>query len=239
MYIVRLKCSDEVDCALGLLKLEARVDRMENDNKDIQISYHNPEAEILDQSDNDNKNIEISEVLDGIRLSDSGVSFQQVRSFEDFNVVVNGLVIDSEISKYLKAKYYELCSSQKTFLHEHLLQGLNCKLAAGIILETINIADAIRASKITTSKDDYATWDKTLKCFEALGMKVSFLRARLDQLLNIASKTKRYREAKLERDRAEEELRNLEAKLLVAKKTLNRLDTEIEFVFREVASAPW
>ncbi|KAH7517969.1 hypothetical protein FEM48_Zijuj09G0120600 [Ziziphus jujuba var. spinosa] len=229
VYIVRLKCSDEMDCALGLLKLEACVDRMDiaklfqisfcstdikhADDTDAcqketvgglkSLSYDNPEGEILDQSDNENTDI-ISEVLDGIRLSDSVVSCQEVRSFKDFNVLVNGLIIDSEISKYLKAKYYELCCSQKTFLYEYLLEGLNCKLAAGIILETMNIADAIRSSKITTSKDDFIVWDKTLKCFEVL----------------------------------EAELRNLEAKLLVAKQTMNRLDTKIELIFQEVASAP-
>ena len=68
-----------------------------------------------------------------------------------------------------------------------------------------------------------------LKAFETMGMNVSFLCARLGQLLNLASKSNRYRE----------ELRTLEAKLLVAKETMNRLDTEIELIFQEVASAPW
>lgn len=195
----------------------------------VPLPEDNPEAVIsLDHSDNDSEGNN-SEVLDGIRLSESNVSFQEVRSLEDFNILFNGLIIDSEFSKYLKTKYYELCCSQKTFLHEGLLEGLNCKLAAGIISETINIADAIRASKITTSEANFTTWSKTLKAFETMGMNVSFLCARLGQLLNLASKSNRYRE----------ELRTLEAKLLVAKETMNRLDSEIELIFQEVASAPW
>ncbi|KAF3435388.1 hypothetical protein FNV43_RR22477 [Rhamnella rubrinervis] len=233
VYIIRSKCSDEVDCALGLLKLEACMEKL--DTKDTvaceketmglePLPENNLEAVIsVDHSDNDSEGNN-SEVLDGIRLSESDVRFQEVRGLEDFNILVNGLIIDSEFSKYLKTKYYELCCSQQTFLHEGLLEGLNCKLAAGIISETINIADAIRASKITTSEANFTTWNKTLKAFETMGMNVSFLHARLGQLLNLASKSNRYRE---------------ELRTLVAKATMNRLDTEIELIFQEVASAPW
>lgn len=199
----------------------------------------NPGAITLpDEYDNDSEDNN-SEVLDGIRLSESVVSFKDVRTLENFNILVNGLIIDSQLSKYLKSKYYELCCSQKTFLHEGLLEGLNCKLAAGIISETINIADAIRASNLTTSKANFTIWSKTLKAFETMGMNVGFLHSRLGQLLNLATKSNRFREAKLKRDRAEEELRALEAKLLVAKETMNKLDTEIELIFQEVACAPW
>lgn len=201
-----------------------------------------------DQSDDDSNNIG-SEVMDGIRLSDSAITFKEVKNIENFNVLVNGLVINSELSKYLLAKYYDLCSSQKVFLHEHLLEGLNCKLAAGIISETINIADAIRASKINTPEDHFSTWETTLKAFEVLGMNVAFLRARLDQLVNLSSKSKRYRKAKLEQKHAEEELKALEAKVLEVKERINNLDAEIviqrvnfdglEVRFQEVASAPW
>lgn len=190
-----------------------------------------------------------SEILDGIRLSDSVVDFKQVRSIEDFAVLVNGLVINSELPKFLLTKYFELCCSQKSFLHEHLLEGLNCKLAAGMISETINVADAIRACKISTSQESLSTWDQTLKAFEVLGMNVGFLRARLEQLLNISLKLQRYKEATLVRAQAEEEVQTLEAKLLEVKEKINSLDAEIqnldvaadklELVFQEVANAPW
>lgn len=190
-----------------------------------------------------------SEILDGIRLSESVVDFKQIRSIVDFSILVNGLVINSELSKFLLTKYYELCCSQKSFLHDHLLEGLNCKLAAGIISETINIADAIRSCKICTSQDHFSTWEKTLKAFEVLGMNVGFLHARLEQLVNISVKSKRYKEARLERAHAEEEKQTLEAKILEIKEKMNSLDAEIlnldptaerlELMFEELANAPW
>lgn len=189
------------------------------------------------------------EILDGIRLSESVVSFEKVRNIGDFKILVNGLIINSEFSKHMLNKYYDLCCSQKTFLHEHLLEGLNCKLVVGVISETINIADAIRASKITSSVNDFATWDKTLKAFEGLGMNVGFLRARLHQLVSLASKSKRYEDVRVEREDAKKELHNLEAKIQIVKEKVIRLNSEIEalgfdfqdlqLMFQEVASAPW
>ncbi|KAL4311358.1 hypothetical protein GQ457_01G000780 [Hibiscus cannabinus] len=265
VYIVRKQGSDEVDVALGLLKLESStqqvdpgnehnicenrisVGKTENGNNPVPHSSNlEPTA---DQSENGRMDLS-SEVSDGVRLSESIVNFKDVKCFEDFNIVANGLNLDSEISKYLQMKYYELCCNQKSFLHENLLERLNCKLVAGVIAETINIADAIRAAKFTTSQDSFLTWDKTLKSFEGLGMKVGFLRARLDQLMNLSTKSKRYKEAKLEQANANEEKQKLEAKLAEVTKTLSRLDKEIgsfkrenaddfEALFQQVANAAW
>ncbi|KAJ0010677.1 hypothetical protein Pint_34428 [Pistacia integerrima] len=192
---------------------------------------------------------EDSEVMDGIRLSESAVDFKEVKSVEDFNIVVNGLIINSTLSKHLRAKYYELCSSQNSFLHEGLLDGLNCRLAAGMISETINIADAIRASKITTSEGNFVIWDETLKAFKMMGMNVSFIQTRLDQLMNLASEPKRSKQARLERADADEEKRILEMKLLEVRETIKKLDAKIgtlgvntdslQVKFQEVATAPW
>ncbi|KAB5524731.1 hypothetical protein DKX38_022480 [Salix brachista] len=189
------------------------------------------------------------EITDGIRLSESVVDFKEVKSFNDFDILVNGLVINCELSKRLQIKYYELCCSQKSFLHEHLLDGLNCKLVAGMLAETINIADAIRASKLTTSQNDFATWENTLKSFQGLGMNVGFLLARLGRLVTLSDKSKRVKVATLERVNAEMERRSLEAKLLEVKETMNRLDFEIETlemnsenlgrVFEKMATAHW
>ncbi|KAM4098750.1 hypothetical protein ACJW30_07G102200 [Castanea mollissima] len=269
VYIVRSNGSDEVDGALALLKLDPGMKFMKCD-KDTKACEEpvNETLKTLSQEDTQKNSIMVcvtdpgpivdlseddsdigSEILDGIRLSDSAVDFKQVRSIEDFTVLVNGLVINSELPKFLLTKYFELCCSQKSFLHEHLLEGLNCKLAAGMISETINVADAIRACKISTSQESLSTWDKTLKAFEVLGMNVGFLRARLEQLLNISLKLKRYKEATLVRTQAEEEVQTLEAKLLEVKEKINSLDAEIEnldvaadkleVVFQEVANAPW
>lgn len=190
-----------------------------------------------------------SETTDGVRLSKSAVDFKEVKCFEDFDILANGLVINSELSKHLQTKYYELCCSQNSLLHDHLLDGLNCKLVVGMLSETINIADAIRASKLTTSLESFAIWEKTLKAFEGLGMNVGFLLARLGQLMHLSAKSKRYEEATLQRVNAKEEMKTLEAKLLEVKDTINRLGVEIEKLvvdsenlelkFQEVAKAPW
>ncbi|CBI32429.3 unnamed protein product, partial [Vitis vinifera] len=201
------------------------------------------------QSENDSDG-HGSEVLERIRFSESAVDFKEVKSMEAFSILVNGLIINSEFSKHLQTKYYELCCSQKTYLHDHLLDGLNYKLAAGIISETVNIADAIRASKLTTSRDNFSIWSKTLKAFQELGMNVGFLRARLDQLMSFGFVENRKREARLERVSAEEKIRDLEGSLLHVKEVRKRLNAEIEaldspaaekheMMFQELAKSSW
>lgn len=60
----------------------------------------------------------------GSRFSASVVKFQGVKGFEDFKISVDGLILDSELPTDVRAKYYELCNSQKMFLHDHLITGL-------------------------------------------------------------------------------------------------------------------
>ncbi|OMO66473.1 hypothetical protein COLO4_30551 [Corchorus olitorius] len=184
-------------------------------------------------SDNDSDDIG----LDGIKLCRSLMDFKNVTSFEDFIVVVNGLIINELLPKHIQKKYYDLCCSQNSYLHDHLLPGLNCKLVCGIICETIKIADAIRAAKLTTTQHSFQTWNKTLISLEGLGMKVGFLRARLEQFMNLSLKSKRYQEAKLEQANLQEEKRKFEAKLdQVTKAQEARVD---QILFQEVAKAPW
>ncbi|KAG5238826.1 B3 domain-containing protein [Salix suchowensis] len=240
VYIVRVNDSEEVDGALALLKLEAGVKQMGPSNSHVEkLSRVSEEMEDLHfehlLQDNPEKNNEMNVKL--ACLNNLGLH-QILKCFEDFDITVNGLVINSELSKHLQTKYYELCCCQNSFLHEHLLDGLNCKLVVGMLSETINIADAIRASKLITSLENLAIWEKTLKAFEGLGMNVGFLLARLGQLMHLSDKSKRYEEATLER-----------AKLLEVKDTINRLGVEIEKLvvgsenlepkFQEVAKAPW
>lgn len=191
-----------------------------------------------------------SELLEGIRFSEASVDFKDIKSIENFTILVDGLVIDSEIPPHLRIKYYELCCSQNAFLHDHLLEGLNFKLVSGIISETVNIADAIRASKLTTSRNNLTIWENTLKAFEKLGMNVGFLLARLDRLLSLVVDSEKVLELKsVERVRAEEEKKTLEVKLLDVKKVMKILDEEIEglkgnnhtmeSMFQKEAKAPW
>ncbi|KAK6282605.1 hypothetical protein POUND7_016430, partial [Theobroma cacao] len=310
VYIVRREGSDEMNVALGLLKLESSTQPMdlgksflfpvaififfinlkepkicegtrdeslgnygveenricvETTGKPLEVlplgiypkTIHNNDPTLSStslgptpyHSENDSEDLG-SEVLDGIRLSESIVDFKEVKSIENFKILANGLIINSELAKYVQMKYYELCCSQKSFLHDHLLEGLNYKLVAGVIAETVNIADAIRAAKLTTSHHNFLTWDQTLKSFEGLGMKVGMLRSRLDRLMNLSLKAKRHQEARLEQVHAKEEERKLEAKLLEVTEALNRLDREIgsleegnadrlEILFQDKASAPW
>ncbi|XP_011000328.1 PREDICTED: B3 domain-containing protein Os01g0234100-like isoform X2 [Populus euphratica] len=219
-----------------------------NNEKNVKLACPTTFGPISDPYEYESEDLG-SETTDGIRLSNSAVDFKEVKCFEDFDILVNGLVINSELSKHLQTKYYELCCSQNSFLHDHLLDGLNCKLVVGMLSETIHIADAITASKLTASLESFAIWEKTLKAFEGLGMNVGFLLARLGQLMHLSAKSKRYEEATLQRVNAKEEMTTLEAKLLEVKDTINRLGVEIEKLvvdsenlelkFQEVAEAPW
>ena len=207
-----------------------------------------------EQSENDSEEVG-SEVLEGFKLSLPAVQFKDIKSFEDFNILVDGLLLDSELSEDIRNKYYKLCCSQNAFLHDNLIKGVNLKLIAGIISETVNIADAMRACTLNTSRDEFATWDKALKASELFGMNVGFLRSKLGLLLSLAfdsegaTKTRRYIEARFKRVRTEDEIRNLEAKLVELKETYERYGVDVERLkskaegyelkFQEQVLAPW
>ncbi|OWM83731.1 hypothetical protein CDL15_Pgr004161 [Punica granatum] len=260
VYIVRASESDEVAGAHCLDEPDPSLERAfpEIDTKasrtessaDDERRICNTDTCLLDLPKHDVEDIS-AEALDENRFQESVVNFRNVKGWEHSAAVVDGVDIDSELPKHVRAKYYELCCSQKSLLHEKLLMGLNSKLALGMVSETVNIADAIRASKITTSIQDFTTWGKTLKAFKDLGMDVGFLLARLDQLMNLAIKSKRIKEARRERAAAEQEMRILEAKVLEVEITINNLDAEIstldkdengfelDVMFHEVSCAPW
>ncbi|KAK3025608.1 LOW QUALITY PROTEIN: hypothetical protein RJ639_042106 [Escallonia herrerae] len=276
VYIVRANGLTEIDGVVGLKDLDASAEPMEVDQLGQDMKIHGPMAEkCLDpvsvdihQHSSQEKGLEVlngdhgkeadhfgddnvdfdSELLEGIRFSKSTIDLKD--RIEDFNILIDGLIIDSEVPKHLRAKYYELCCSQKTFLHDHLLEGLNIKLAAGIISETVNIADAIRACKNTTSRDNFEIWDKTLRGFEELGMNVGFLRSRISRLVSLLFEPREAIESKRrEQLRAAEEMKNIESKLYNLKEVIKNLDAEIEALkldgealelrFHEVANASW
>ncbi|KAK4264715.1 hypothetical protein QN277_025851 [Acacia crassicarpa] len=256
VFIIRSHGSNEVDVALGLLYLDGCMKQHDSniaEENDPSNGTMMCDADVSpsDQHENTSDLDEHLgyEVLYGIKLSESSITFEEVTSIEKFSIVVNGLELDSELSKHLKTKYYELCCSQGMFLHEHVLEGQNCKLVVGMICETINIADAIRASKITTSLDSFEVWYKSLKGLEIFGMNVSFLLSRLEQLMSLASKSKRYTETRITRDKAKEEKEVLEQKLEEVKETISRLDVELdtqnlnperlEAEFEDLANTPW
>ncbi|WOH02496.1 hypothetical protein DCAR_0521885 [Daucus carota subsp. sativus] len=186
-----------------------------------------------------------------------------VKTFSHFNIIVYGFSIDHRISQHLRVKYYELCCSQKSYLHDQLKDGLNLQLVVGVISETISIADAIRSS-MPTSSENLISWDKILEGFEILGMKVGFLRARINKLVTISSDAKDALERKilekvnaeeelraliLEKVKAEKEVKALQIKLIDVKKVIANSDHKIEYmkkraerleaVFLQESKAPW
>ncbi|CAI9294603.1 unnamed protein product [Lactuca saligna] len=242
VYIARVNGLNEIDGALGLLNLVpygmnlSQIER-ERDEEDMD---QDKSLVVFNQS----------EATEGLRFSQSVVEFKNIKSIKDFNIVVDDLVIDSEIPKHFQIKYYDLCCSQNMYLHENLLKGLNVKLAVGIILETVTVSDAIKACKVTTTRDDFETWDKTLKAFEEVGMKVGFLRGRIGKLLGLLFESSEVLEVKRnEQVKAKEELRVFNDKLLRVKEVIKNLDFEIEslkmkgekleLVFCKEANAPW
>lgn len=123
------------------------------------INIHNINIIISYQFDEDSNNIS-SEVTDVITVSESAMTFKEVimKSIKNFSVLMNGLIINSELPNMIFAAVRKL-------VHEHFLRDINCKFGSGIISEIINIADDIRASKINTPVDHFSTWDRTLKAF--------------------------------------------------------------------------
>ncbi|KAI3993543.1 hypothetical protein MKX01_002556 [Papaver californicum] len=182
--------------------------------------------------DRNNEEVDDSEVSKGMQLSDSIV--QEIESFGSFRISVNGLIIDSEITEYVRTKYYELCCSQKACLHKHLAPRLNIKLVAGIISETVNIADAIRASKLDTPKENFETWARGLEAFGQLGMNVGFLVSRLNKLMKLAFDSeqaveyKRYSGILIRKNHVNEEITSLEMKILHLKNDSRRLEKDIK-----------
>ncbi|CAI9104351.1 OLC1v1003004C1 [Oldenlandia corymbosa var. corymbosa] len=175
--------------------------------------------------------------------------------FENFNIIINGMVLDFKISKSTRRKYYELCRARKTYLHVGFLKTISSSSAAEIISDTVGIADAIRSSNITTPKSEFAVWDQTLAGFELLGVEVGFLRTRVSKLAALSVElgnracAKLYKKAKLEYNIAVEEIKTIEAKLQEVRQKRTRHDGDLlrlnkhiqrdESRFVEEVNAPW
>lgn len=187
--------------------------------------------------------------------SSRSTSFRNIVNFEDFSIMVDGLVIDSELPEDIREKYYDLCSVKNEFLHARLFPGLNSKLIVGMICEIVDISNAIRACSIMTSRYQFKKWEKTLKSFELLGMGVGFLRDRVRRLVEFAFESdgapemRKYVDAKLGRFRAEDEIVDLETKLVDLKEASKKYNEDIdalkskgesfELKFQEEVDAPW
>ena len=192
----------------------------------------------------------------GIGL-DSDIDFDDVISFRDVSVILDSLVTDCEFHDHLRWTYYELCCSQRSLLHKNLLKQLHPTLAVGVIMETVSIAEGIRACKARTcSREDFLNWMKALESFELLGMNVAFLLKRVHDLLGLTTQSRessewqeKYKKLKLERACARKRMKVLELQLSNVKDVQKTVDAEMEELestlkrsdeaLRELASAPW
>ncbi|KAL7094499.1 hypothetical protein ACP275_11G107100 [Erythranthe tilingii] len=267
VYVIRANDLTEVDGALSLLILDSQTKQSDAEMTiDAQINKRRRQKSLpltivqmnnetqLETSGNESEEV-ASEVLEGSKSSSHAPNFNDVSCFEEFHVIVNGISIDSEIPEHIRRKYYDLCSTKNVFLHDCLLPGLYVKLAGGIIVETVNIVDAIRGCELTTPKEEFEVWEKSLRSFELLGLNVGFLRAHLRRLLSMAFdsegalETRRYWAALMDRNRAEDEIENLEAKISELKELSAKCDRDIEnlktraesyeVMFQEEVSASW
>lgn len=196
-----------------------------------------------------------SEVLESSKLSVPKVHFKDITSFENFKILIDGVPVDLEFLEDTRLKYYDLCRSQNQFLHENLMEGINLKLIIGAISEIVSISDSIRACDLTTNRDMFSTWDRTLHAFELLGMNVGFLRARVKRLISLAFESesaveaRKLAEARSKRAFVEDEIRKLELRLLELEEANEKLGAEIgslrpkvetyELEFLEQVNAPW
>ncbi|WVZ72938.1 hypothetical protein U9M48_021320 [Paspalum notatum var. saurae] len=266
VYIVRANEFTTTDGAISLLDLEAckkgKLSTEEGCFDGAKSKDDGAKASALDYKKvpawSNGSNVAAGEAIDGLRVSDSDVNFGDVTSLSHFNIVVDGLVIDCKFHEQARRTYYELCRSQKAFLHEQLLKQLNLTLVVGVIMETISIAEGIRACKAqASSHEDLLIWKKTLESLELLGMNVGFLLKRVSDLLSLPaaqaardlSECQKYRELKAERSRAGEKVKALELSLSNVKDTLRKMDSDMEemesivkrsnLTLQQLAAAPW
>lgn len=197
----------------------------------------------------------VSEIVEVFSFYQPAVPFKKVKSFEDFNIVIDGISINAELPRDLRKRYYKLCCSQDMFLHENLIPGMNRNLVTGVISETITIANAIKACDLSTSREEFSTWDKTLRAFQLFGMNVGFLRNRLHRLANLAYESENALDvrtlvdAKNDQVHVHDEIRNIETKLVELKEACDKFGAAIDGLeskaevykskFLEEVSAPW
>ncbi|XP_021751876.1 B3 domain-containing protein Os01g0234100-like [Chenopodium quinoa] len=197
-----------------------------------------------------------SRVADGFPIcEEAALSPSAVSTFDNFSIVINDLLKDYELPRHIKWSYYKLCCSQDSLLHANLPHWMNHILIGGVIIETVTIADALRQCDLSTSKEEFAIWDKTLSALELLGMNNGFLRSHLHHLQRIvhdpevATFKQRCLELCSENSRAEDEIRSLTARLAELKKVhkkraadIDNLKSKInnhELKFQEQVHAPW
>lgn len=242
VYIVRANDSKQVDGANDLLndnahtKVKARVKMIYKRSKPESLTSKLTRVNSEPRGGSPNPNI----------------SLQELKTFKDFRIMVNNQCIDSELSDEIRVNYYKLCTAKKELLHDNLPEGLYYKLVVGMIGETVNISKAIKNCKPNTTKEEFETWDSSLRSFELMGMKVGFLRDRIRVLEKLAFESKdaeKYAKANEERSQNETTIKILEAKILGLKESNRKIDAILrsleekaeryEVVFHDKVNEPW
>ncbi|XP_071710569.1 B3 domain-containing protein Os01g0234100-like isoform X2 [Rutidosis leptorrhynchoides] len=157
-----------------------------------------------------------------------------------------------EGSEEIRFDYYNLCVAKNELLHDGVLEGVYYKLVAGMIGETVSIANMIKNCKFITKKEQFDIWDSSLKSFEIMGMKVGFLRKRIRALVTLmfeSEEAKRCAEAKEEKNKNAQEIKNLEAKVTELYESNRKIDVFLgglkekiegyEVEFKKKVNEPW
>ncbi|CAL1389471.1 unnamed protein product [Linum trigynum] len=249
VYIVRVNAVKEVD----VIQSEAAGTSI----VEFEDSSENNSLMDDDDEDDDDVGFELDPGIESgtdsnmeLLKSNANNNFERVKCFEDFKIVANGSVISGKLPELIRFKYYQLCLSQRSFLHRDLLKGLNVGIISGMIADICDIAGAIRAMSKVVPKKDLETWGSKLKGFKELGMNVGFLLARLGKLELLADKANGYERLMKERGGMKQELQNLVKQARRVKEKLELVDKEIvklgvagsgsvESDFLELAKAPW
>ncbi|KAL8200586.1 hypothetical protein R6Q57_011925 [Mikania cordata] len=278
VYIIRTNDLNKADGALSLLKLEAHTGQMipvtdtpssttKKTKRSKSLSstmvqkkhkVSTPSSEIIihrvEQSGNTSEETG-SEVLEGSRPYKPNLLVQECNTYKNFHIMVKGVCIDSELPDDVRMNYFKLCMDRKELLHDCLPENFYYKLVAGMIGETVSIANEIKNCKLTTTKEEFDAWDKSLKSFALLGMKVGFLRDRIVTLSRLAfeSETRydvnRYMEAKKEHKRVEDEIKRFTEEINKLKKCSRKIQGVVddlkqkagkyEVNFQDEVNAPW
>ncbi|MFS7973950.1 hypothetical protein Hanom_Chr09g00862701 [Helianthus anomalus] len=218
--------SNELDCAVSLLQLAAQSEQV---TQDVGL-----------------------EVQECSRPSEPHPIFEEVKSFEDFCILLDRVDIGHELTADVRVGYYKLCLYRKEFLHP---EDVYSELVVGLIRETVKIGDEMKRCKLTTVKEVFEKWNKNLKALEDCGMKVRFLRDKLITLARLvleskgAADIKQHTEATNECKRIKVEMKKLAAKrneLTESAKKIEEVSGALkqkveryEVRFKEVVNGPW
>ncbi|XP_021714288.1 B3 domain-containing protein Os01g0234100-like [Chenopodium quinoa] len=230
VYIIR-KNANEVRLPVHILELLSHAERSvssKEDSKHLIVYRRRKENQIAGNYSCKSARLN-SRNAEGSMLLNDRILFSNIKSFEEFKAAIHELIQNHELPHYAIQEYYQLCCSQNAFLHADLFRGINTgvynqiivRAIRNIIFDTVNLANILSTCKLSTFLQKYESMDKALKTFEVLGMNVSFLRARLHHLKNLAVSSEgaadriQYEVACHERGRAKGEVRKLE--LILAK----------------------